>query len=127
MSAETAAVPSAAATSSAAAAEVAATSAAFPAATSAAGATNKRVITYSLYGTIPKYVEGAVKNARLIGAIFPGWTARFYADESTVPPRILAELRELGAEIVPIDMAKHGHQSMVSAVEGELQWRWHVW
>ena len=36
----------------------------------------KRVISYSLYGTNPLYIEGAVRNVRLLPSIYPGWTAR---------------------------------------------------
>ncbi|KAL1515320.1 hypothetical protein AB1Y20_001951 [Prymnesium parvum] len=72
----------------------------------------KRVITYSLYGSIPKYVNGAVANARAIRTVFPGWTARFYTDLATVPPSILKQIEEAGGEIVAVDMAKHGKESM---------------
>ena len=72
----------------------------------------KKLITYSLYGSSPKYCNGAVKNAQTIGRVFPGWQARFYTDVSTVPSHIQSALRAAGAEIVPIDMAKYGSQSM---------------
>ena len=73
----------------------------------------KRVITYSLYGATPKYVNGALRNAELISTIFPGWTARFYIDLTTVPPPIVRSLRSHPeVELVPIDMSKHGSQSM---------------
>ena len=55
---------------------------------------------------------GAVRNAERIGAVFPGWTARFYIDLSTVPADVVRQLRSHGAELVPIDMSKHGTQSM---------------
>jgi hypothetical protein len=57
-------------------------------------------------------VLGAVRNAELISQIFPGWTARYYVDLVSVPSEIVAALRKLGAELVPIDMARHGNQSM---------------
>ena len=83
-----------------------------PATAPAVAAPPKRVITYSLYGSTPKYVLGAVRNAELIGQVFPGWTARFYIDLGTVPTAVVTNLTRLGAELVPIDMAKHGTQSM---------------
>ena len=55
---------------------------------------------------------GAVRNAELISSVFPGWTARFYIDLGTVPAAVVNALRKNGAELVPIDMAKHGTQSM---------------
>ena len=72
----------------------------------------KKLITYSLYGSNPKYVNGAVKNAQMLGKVFPGWQARFYTDTGTVPAHIQSALRAAGAEIYPIDMAKYGSQSM---------------
>jgi hypothetical protein len=66
----------------------------------------KKVIAYSLYGSNPKYVLGAERNAVLIHTVFPGWVARFYVDAATVPETTLAALRRHGAELVPIDMAK---------------------
>ena len=76
------------------------------------GSAPKRVITFSLYGRTPKYVLGAVRNAELISQIFPGWTARYYVDLLSVPSEIVAALHKLGAELVPIDIARHGNQSM---------------
>ena len=72
----------------------------------------KKLITYSLYGANPKYVNGAVKNAQMLGKVFPGWQARFYTDLGTVPAHIQSALLAAGAEIYPIDMAKYGSQSM---------------
>ena len=72
----------------------------------------KKLITYSLYGSNPKYVNGAVKNAQMLGKVFPGWQARFYTDLGTVPAHIQSALLAAGAEIHPIDMAKYGSQSM---------------
>ena len=72
----------------------------------------KKLITYSLYGSNPKYVNGAVKNAQMLGKVFPGWQARFYTDLGTVPAHIQSALLAAGAEIYPIDMAKYGSQSM---------------
>ena len=72
----------------------------------------KKLITFSLYGANPKYVNGAVKNAQMLGKVFPGWQARFYTDLGTVPAHIQSALLAAGAEIYPIDMAKYGSQSM---------------
>lgn len=59
----------------------------------------KNVISFSLYGREPLYCEGAKINARLARDIYPGWTVRFYTDE-TVPVRVIEELHSTGAEIV---------------------------
>ena len=42
----------------------------------------KRVVSYGLYGTNPKYTTGAIRNAELVKIYFPGWVARFYVDNS---------------------------------------------
>lgn len=113
--AATAAVGAPAAASATASASAPAAAAPGPAAAANAtggAAAPKRVITYSLYGRTPKYVQGAVANAQLIGRVFPGWTARFYIDMASVPPPVVEALRAAGAELVPIDMAAHGDQSM---------------
>ncbi|CAO3446287.1 tetratricopeptide repeat protein [Azospirillum largimobile] len=57
------------------------------------------VVAFSLWGTADIYRRGAVENARLVRSVYPGWTCRIYHDDS-VPPEILAELDELGAERV---------------------------
>ena len=59
----------------------------------------KRIISFSLWGTMAKYGTGALANARLAIEIYPGWTCRFYHDD-TVPTEVLCELTELGAELV---------------------------
>lgn len=40
------------------------------------------VISFSLWGTVPKYLAGAVRNAELAPAIYPGWRCRFYCGAS---------------------------------------------
>lgn len=56
------------------------------------------VVSFSLWGDKRQYCEGAVINARQVPELLPGWTARFYVDES-VPRSVIAELRSLGAEV----------------------------
>ena len=59
----------------------------------------KKILSYSLWGTNPKYTKGAVCNAREAKILYPGWTARFYCGTS-VPPAILEALREAEAEVI---------------------------
>lgn len=62
-------------------------------------ATNeKRVISFGLYGSKPKYTHGAIRNAELAKVYFPGWVCRYYVT-SDVPAVILSNLTALGAEI----------------------------
>lgn len=52
----------------------------------------KKIISFSLYGTDPKYTLGALCNAELGKIIYPDWICRFYCGES-VPENIINELR----------------------------------
>jgi hypothetical protein len=61
-------------------------------------APSRNVISFSLFGTDPKYLNGAVRNATLQPDIYPGWCCRFYCDQA-VPPASLDALRRLGADI----------------------------
>ena len=38
----------------------------------------KKVISFSLYGSIPMYTEGAIQNAVIAQELFPDWICRFY-------------------------------------------------
>lgn len=59
----------------------------------------KNVVAFSLWGSKPAYLRGALRNMLLLPDLLPGWTGRFYVDE-TVPADCLKALRGLGAEIV---------------------------
>ena len=65
-------------------------------------ATFKCVIAYGLYGSSPKYGDGAIENAKLQPTQFPDWVIRIYHDD-TVPQDTLDKLVELGAELRPVD------------------------
>eukprot|EP00616_Rhizochromulina_sp_CCMP1243_P000457 CAMPEP_0118983654 /NCGR_PEP_ID=MMETSP1173-20130426/35979_1 /TAXON_ID=1034831 /ORGANISM="Rhizochromulina marina cf, Strain CCMP1243" /LENGTH=557 /DNA_ID=CAMNT_0006934251 /DNA_START=89 /DNA_END=1762 /DNA_ORIENTATION=- len=71
----------------------------------------KRVISYGLYGSNPKYVQGGIRNAELVKVYFPGWVARFYMD-NTVPAKAVAELQAKGAEIIRVEDIKGGIAGM---------------
>ncbi len=58
----------------------------------------RNVIAFSLWGDGEEYTVGALENARLVGEIYPGWTARFYLDK-TVPDAVVRGLKEHGAQI----------------------------
>ncbi len=64
--------------------------------------TNPRcIISFSLYGQLPLYTDGAIANAELAHRFYPGWTTRFYVDD-TVPADVVAALRERQADIVRV-------------------------
>lgn len=58
----------------------------------------KNIISFSLWGDIPKYTIGAIRNAELAKTIYPGFVCRFYVND-TVPSPIVQSLSELGSEI----------------------------
>ena len=60
------------------------------------------VISFSLYGTDPKYNFTAIFNVILSKRIYPGWICRFYID-STVLINIRQRLIDLGAELIFVD------------------------
>lgn len=59
----------------------------------------KRVVAYSLYGTNPLYIQGALRNVRLIPEIYPGWTPRVYVSQE-IEKSVSEELAASGAEVV---------------------------
>lgn len=58
----------------------------------------RNIIAYSLWGTGARYLEGAVRNAIVARHIYPGWTARFYLDDS-VPEATRQALTANGAQL----------------------------
>jgi hypothetical protein len=63
--------------------------------------TEKRVISFGLYGAKEKYTHGALRNAELAEMYFPGWICRFYVT-SDVPEDIVEALKQLGSEVEPV-------------------------
>jgi tetratricopeptide (TPR) repeat protein len=59
----------------------------------------RNIIAFSLWGDGEKYLTGAVENARLAPSIYPGWTCRFYCD-NTVPQAVRKQLKAHGAQII---------------------------
>ena len=54
----------------------------------------KKIISFSLWGSNPKYTIGAIRNAELTPIIYPGWVSRFYCGLS-VPIDIINTLKSL--------------------------------
>jgi hypothetical protein len=61
----------------------------------------KNIISFSLFGAAPKYTDGAVLNARAAPFLYPGWTCRFYIDE-TVPRSVREALISEGAQVMMV-------------------------
>jgi predicted metalloprotease with PDZ domain len=58
----------------------------------------KRIVSFSLYGTNPLYLEGAVRNAAMVPRVYPGWIPRFYLSEE-IETGLVTRLEGLGAEV----------------------------
>jgi len=61
-----------------------------------------KIISFSLWGSIPKYSDGALINVKEARDIYPGWICRFYYD-SSVPIESINSLIDAGAEVIKID------------------------
>ncbi|WP_448205584.1 tetratricopeptide repeat protein [Azospirillum sp. sgz302134] len=79
-----------------------------PAVPRGASARRRNIIAFSLWGDHDVHIQGAVENARLAPAVYPGWTVRVHHDRS-VPAGTLAELAAAGAELVAMDA--HGSRA----------------
>ena len=77
----------------------------------------RNIIAFSLFGTDPRYTDGAVLNARAARFLYLGWTCRFYVDDS-VPQAILQTLMAEGAQV----MAVRGLPSEPTAPSGVSWW-----
>jgi Flp pilus assembly protein TadD len=75
------------------------------------------VVTFSLFGRNPCYLDGAIRNVALARVYYPGWTCRFHCD-GTVPAEVRERLVADGAEVV---MVPDAWQALHGAV-----WRYFV-
>ncbi len=55
----------------------------------------KKIISFAVWGSNPKYTEAAYANMMLQPEIYPDWTCRFYVDES-VPLSVINKLKSNG-------------------------------
>lgn len=72
----------------------------------------KGAISFSLFGNSPVYLNGAIRNAELASAIYPGWKCVFYCDHR-VPEAVKSRLVGLGAEV----------SGPVEGIVNEMFWR----
>lgn len=63
-----------------------------------AQSSRRNIISFSIWGSNPRYLRGALRNALLIPDLYPGWRARFHLDDS-VPDDFVALLQSLGSEL----------------------------
>ncbi|MFC1681808.1 tetratricopeptide repeat protein, partial [Pseudomonadota bacterium] len=66
----------------------------------------KKIISFSLWGSLPLYNVGAVKNAELAKTIYPGWLCRYYV-ASDVEPSTIARLRRFD-HVEVVEMGQPG-------------------
>jgi len=59
----------------------------------------KKIISFSIWGSNPKYTLSAFKNIELAKELYPGWICRFYVDE-TVPKEIREDLVMESSEVI---------------------------
>ena len=64
-----------------------------------AEAKEQNILSFCLFGNELRFLNGALRNARLASDIYPGWTCRFYCDPS-VPRSVIRELKGLGSQVV---------------------------
>jgi hypothetical protein len=59
------------------------------------------IISISVYGDNPKYINGAIENAKLIPTIYPGWTLKCYI--KNIHDNIINQLLNLNVNIVDMN------------------------
>lgn len=71
------------------------------------------LISFSLWGSNPKYTHGAIRNATLAASWYKGWRCRFYCDEESVPDAVITHLSQLpNSETVRMRISDEPHWSM---------------
>lgn len=68
-------------------------------------------VSFSIWGSNPRYLRGGLRNALLIPELFPGWLARFYLDDS-VPTEFVSLLTSLGSEVRMMPSAQSMRQKL---------------
>lgn len=58
----------------------------------------RNIVSFSLFGANPRYLDIAIENAQAVSYVYPGWSCRFYCDES-VPAGAIERLAILGAKV----------------------------
>lgn len=71
----------------------------------------KKVISFSIYGNLPKYTRGLIRNIELRDSIYPDWTIYIYYNE-TVPKEIIDEYKKY-SNVVLFDMTYFSSPGMI--------------
>ena len=57
-----------------------------------------KVLSYSVYGTDPKYFVHIVEDARMVPTVYPGWVMRVHVHDES-PPALVQALMDTGAQV----------------------------
>ena len=74
----------------------------------------RRVLSFSLYGTEKKYINGAIENAKLAKIYYVGWVVVIHVS-AHIDEDVLCKLREHNVEIVVMDYPENATAML---------WRW---
>ncbi len=72
-------------------------------------------VAYSLFGDNPKYLVGALENAKRVPEVYPGFMAAFCVDAKTVPHVTVHQLKDLGAVVFAMQE---------TLVQNKMLWRY---
>lgn len=78
---------------------------------------SKNIISFSLFGSNPKYCECAVLNAKKALSLYENWTCRFYCS-TDVPSEIIERLKKENAQVIIKETPKD--------IKEMLCWRFYV-
>jgi len=63
-----------------------------------------RVITFSMWGDNPMYLDGALKNSKLAEIYYPDWRCRYYVSTQNTPEHVYRELEHVdNCDVVLVD------------------------
>lgn len=63
----------------------------------------KKIIAVSVYGTNPRYFEGAIENAKIAKSMFPGWIYKVYLGSKAPTGFKTKLLNEGNTEVIDVD------------------------
>ena len=73
----------------------------------------KKIIAFSLFGSRPRYLRGALLNVLEARRLYPDWTCRFYVDPS-VDEQFLDVIERGGAELVRDELASEDRRTRLT-------------
>lgn len=81
----------------------------------------KKVISYALYGSNPRYTINAIINAEICNELYPDWECRIYSD-NTVPEKVLNKLKTF-KNVNLIDMTYSSYHHFPTHHSPKMFWR----